>query len=73
MSWSGKGGKLEDELKSVKEDFKALKNMMEEMQVDEVLSTVRCLASCQSRTSLNVLLAAIETLIEVVNKYNFCK
>ena len=69
---SGNGASLdlEEELKSVKEDLKALKNKKEEMQVDEALSTVRCLASRPSLTSQNVLLAAIETLIEIANKAN---
>ena len=72
VSGSGNGASLdlEEELKSVKEDLKALKNKKEEIKVDEALSTVRCLASRPSLTSQNVLLAAIETLIEIANKAN---
>lgn len=54
----------------MKEDLKALKSRRDDLQVDDALSSVRSLASRPSLTSHNVLLAAIETLIEVANKAN---
>lgn len=54
----------------MKEDLKALKSRRNDLQVDDALSSVRTLAIRPSLTSHNVLLAAIETLIEVANKAN---
>ena len=56
----------------MRSDLDALRSRRETMQVDEALSNVRSLASRPNLTSHNVLMAAIETFIEISNKVN-CK
>jgi hypothetical protein len=63
---------VEEQLKSMRSDLDALRSRRETMQVDEALSNVRSLASRPNLTSPDVLMAAIETLIEISNKNN-CK
>jgi hypothetical protein len=62
---------MEEQLQSMRTDLEALKSRREGLQVDEALSNVRSLASRPNLTSPNVLMAAIETLIEVANKANY--
>ena len=64
-------GSMEEQLQSMRSDLEALKSRREGLQVDEALSNVRSLASRPNLTSPNVLMAAIETLIEVANKANY--
>lgn len=70
MAGNNDGEGLKDQLKSMKEDLKALKNRRDDLPVDDALSSVSSLASRPSLTSYNVSVAAIETLIEVANKAN---
>lgn len=58
------------QIKSLKEDVEALKNRKDSLQVDDALSNVRSLASRSKLTSPNVLMAAIETLVEISQKSN---
>lgn len=63
---------VEEQSKSMRSDLDALRSRKETMQVDEALWNVRCLASRPNLTSPNVLMAALETLIEISNKA-YCK
>lgn len=55
----------------MRQDLDALKNLKDGVQVDEALATVRTLASRPKLTSPNVLMAAIEHLVEIANKTNY--
>ena len=53
---------------TMRQDLDALKDQKDGMQVDEALATVRTLATRQKFTSLNILMAAVENLVEIPNK-----
>ena len=57
--------------KTMRQDLDALKNQKDGVQVDEALATVRTLASRPKLTSPNVLMAAIEHLVEIANKTSY--
>ena len=59
------------QLKTMRQDLDALKNQKDGVQVDEALATVRTLASRPKLTSPNVLMAAIEHLVEIANKTSY--
>ena len=55
----------------MRKDLDALKTQKEGVQVDEALATVRTLANRPKLTSPNILMTAIENLVEISNKTNY--
>ena len=55
----------------MRQDLDALKTQKDGVHVDEALATVRTLASRPKFTSPNILMAALENLVEIANKTNY--